>query len=69
MKLHQTGITLKGSYTYNFRYVQLQVPGEYIPYVYAFTFDEIDTRINILLGSEIVLGTCHGNKNLLSWIF
>lgn len=62
MKLHQTGITLKGSYTNNFRYVQLQVPGKYIPYVYAFTFDEIDTRINILLGSEIILGTCHGNK-------
>lgn len=37
LKLYQTGITLKGSYTYNFRYVQLQVPGKYIPYVYAFT--------------------------------
>lgn len=35
LKLYQTGITLKGSYTNNFRYVQ--VPGKYIPYVYAFT--------------------------------
>lgn len=49
MKLHQIGITLKGSYTYNFRYVQLlvQVLGKKI-YVYAFTFNEIDTVLEFI---------------------
>lgn len=49
MKLHQIGITLKGSYTYNFRYVQLlvQVLGKKI-YVYAFTFNEIDTILEFI---------------------
>lgn len=63
MKLHQIGITLKGSYTHNFRYVQLpvQVLGKKI-YVY-----EIDTVLEFIyvLGSEIILGNCQSNKNLL----